>query len=113
MAQVTVRPAETPHSVQGCELAYNYKWDARTAAAICEAESGGASDRVGDDYVIAGIYAPSCGLMQIRTLDGRPSCDELKDPTVNMEWAYKISNGGTDWTPWSVYNNGNYRKFLQ
>ena len=80
--------------------------------AICQAESGGNSQAVGDDYVIAGLYAPSCGLWQIRTLAGRPSCDELKDPQTNLEWAWKISNQGTNWSPWSVYKSGKYLQYM-
>lgn len=100
-----VKPA--PVKRAGCEVAYN-----NIMRAICMAESGGRSDAVGDNYVIAGIYAPSCGLMQIRTLAGRPSCEELKDPEVNMEWAWRISNQGTNWTPWTVYINGSYKRYM-
>ncbi len=106
-------PQSAPETLTGCNIASKYTWDVNTAISICEAESGGIRDQVGDNYVIAGLYAPSCGLFQIRTLEGRPTCEELKDPETNVEWAYKISNGGTDWTPWSAYNNGSYRKFLQ
>ena len=106
-----IQPVGEPVAVApvaaGCEIAYN-----NIMRAICMAESGGRHDAVGDNYVIAGLYAPSCGLMQIRTLAGRPSCDELKDPKVNMEWAWKISNQGTNWTPWSVYTNGKYLRYL-
>lgn len=80
--------------------------------AVCQSESSGKSDQVGDDYVIAGLYAPSCGLFQIRTLEGRPSCEELKDPAINVEWAYIISSNGTDWTPWTMYTNGTYLNYM-
>lgn len=80
--------------------------------AICLAESSGNTNAVGDNYVIAGLHAPSCGLMQIRTLKGRPSCEELKNPELNMEWAWKISNQGTNWNPWSVFTSGKYERFL-
>lgn len=76
------------------------------------AESNGRHDAVGDNYPIAGLHAASCGLWQIRTLAGRPSCEQLKDPQTNLEWAWKISSQGTDWTPWSVYTNGKYLKYL-
>lgn len=32
----------------------------------------------------------SCGLLQVRTLPGRPSCDELMDPAFNVAYAYSI-----------------------
>lgn len=95
-----------------CSIVNDYAWDTKVAYAICMAESGGNSQAIGDNYVIAGLYAPSCGLMQIRTLAGRPTCEELLNPKTNMDWAYKISNSGTNWKPWSVYTNGKYLKYL-
>lgn len=91
----------------GCEIAYN-----AIMRAICLAESGGRADAIGDDYPIAGLHAPSVGLWQIRTLAGRPTAEELKDPYINRDWAWKISKQGTDWTPWSVFNNGKYLNFM-
>lgn len=76
------------------------------------AESGCNSDAVGDNYPINGLLAPSCGLYQIRTLQGRPTCEQLHDPAINIEWAYKISNGGSNWNPWSVFTNGKYLGFM-
>lgn len=63
-------------------------------------ESGCNPNAVGDNYPIAGIHAPSCGLLQIRTLQGRPDCESLKNPETNIEWAYKIwrSQGYRAWT---------------
>jgi hypothetical protein len=105
------QPTQAP-VLSGCEIASSYDWDYRTAYAVCMAESSGDSNAVGDNYAIAGLHAPSCGLMQIRTLKGRPSCEELKDPKTNMDWAYKISNNGTNFNPWTVYTNGKYLKYL-
>lgn len=96
----------------GCEIVSKYNWDYQTAYAVCMAESGGNTNAVGDDFVIAGLHAPSCGLMQIRTLAGRPSCEELKDPITNMDWAYRVSNSGTNFKPWSAYTSGKYLKFM-
>ena len=109
-------PQNTPQVVNSeaikgaadCSIGYT-----QIMRAICQAESGGNSQAVGDDYVIAGLYAPSCGLWQIRTLAGRPSCDELKDPQTNLEWAWKISNQGANWSPWSVYKSGKYLQFMK
>jgi len=90
-----------------CDIAYN-----QIMRAICLAESSGNPNAVGDNYVIAGLYAPSCGLWQIRTLKGRPTCEELKNPQTNLEWAWKISNQGTNWKPWTVYGSGAYLKYI-
>lgn len=116
MAEQTVfeplEATEAPRTATGCEIANKYDWNVQIAIAICIAESGGISTQTGDNYVINGLYAPSCGLFQIRTLVGRPTCEQLKDPATNVEWAYKISKQGTDWTPWSVFNNRRYIQFL-
>jgi hypothetical protein len=81
--------------------------------AVMQAESGCNPTSVGDTRPINGLLAPSCGLFQIRTLKGRPSCEALKDPATNIEWAYKISNNGTNWKPWSVFTNQKYIKYLK
>lgn len=95
-----------------------YDWDKRIAMAVMEAESSCIADRVGDDYPIGGLHRASCGLFQVRTLDGRPTCEQLKDPATNVEWAYRIyksseSRKADPWTPWSVYNNGKYKQFVK
>ncbi len=78
-----------------------YNWNKQVIAAICHAESGGNPYAVGDTRVIGGIYAPSCGLFQIRTLAGRPSCEQLKDPETNIAWAHRIYSG-QGLSAWSV-----------
>ena len=81
--------------------------------AIMQAESGCNHAAVGDNYPIAGLYAPSCGLFQVRTLTGRPDCESLKDPATNIKWAYQISGGGVNWSPWTVFTTGKYAQFLR
>lgn len=98
--------------VSDCSLVNNYDWDTRIAFAVCMAESRGVSTAVGDDYPINGLHARSCGLFQLRTLEGRPSCEELFDPNTNMDWAYKISGNGSNFKPWTMYTNGEYMKYL-
>ena len=34
------------------------------------------------------------------------------DMVCNIQEAYRISNGGTNWQPWYGYTHGHYRKFL-
>lgn len=86
-------------------------WDINIVMAVMEPESGCNTGSVGDTWVINGLYAPSCGLMQIRTLSGRPTCEQLKDPTTNIEWAHRLwkANG---FQPWTMYTNGTYLKYL-
>jgi len=88
----------------GCEtyrhLVEQYDWDTETMMFAMQKESGCNPSAVGDNYPIAGVHAPSCGLLQVRTLIGRPSCEELKNPATNVATAYKIwqSQGYRAWT---------------
>lgn len=88
-----------------------------TAVAIAFAESSGIPDRRNpvppDD---------SYGLWQINMLGsmgparrkqfGLTSNAQLYNPMVNARAMAKISNGGTNWRPWSTYTNGAYRLYL-
>ena len=101
----TTKPKPVVTYPKGCE---NYRSlvteyfgsKADTFLRIARAESGCNPAAVGDTYPINGLYAPSCGLFQIRTLSGRPTCTALKNPRTNVEWAYKIyqSQGFNAWT---------------
>lgn len=89
----------------GCEqyrsLVDQYSWNTETMMYAMEKESSCNPNAVGDNYVIGGIYAPSCGLFQVRTLAGRPDCETLKDPVTNVSWAYKIWQSQS-YGAWSV-----------
>lgn len=55
------------------------------------------------------------GLMQINSIHADMvggNLEALRDPATNIKIAYSLSKGGTDWTPWSAYNNGKYLKWL-
>jgi hypothetical protein len=111
-AEVVPEPQPTPqvevatisHPI-GCEnyrhLISQYDWNHEVALQIANAESGCNPQAVGDQFEIAGIYAPSCGLFQVRTLSSRPPCEELKDPATNIAWAYRIYQG-QGYGAWSV-----------
>lgn len=71
-------------------LVSQYNWDVETMLYAMRLESGCNPNAVGDNYAIGGIHAPSCGLLQVRTLPGRPTCEELKNPAKNVETAYII-----------------------
>lgn len=77
-------------------------------AAIAMAESGGNVRAIGD-------HGNSIGLWQIHM----PSCpkqwrnrDMLQTAGFNAQAAASMSNGGTNWDPWTTFRNGSYRKFL-
>jgi hypothetical protein len=81
--------------------------DPKLAAAIALAESGGSTgavNRSSREY--------SIGLWQINVAYHRAyTASDMKDPIKNAHAAFKISKGGTDWTPWSAYTKGRYKEF--
>lgn len=90
----------------------------KMAYAIAMAESGGnASAHNGN----ANTGDNSYGLFQINMLGGMgperraryglSSNDALYDALTNAKVAYKMSNGGKSWGPWSTYGNGAYRQY--
>ena len=87
-----------------------------TATAIAIEETNLDPGAVGDTALVTSKWGPSIGLWQIRSLraetgTGRPrDASRLKDPTFNARAMVAISNGGTNWTPWSVYNSGAYKR---
>ena len=89
----------------GCEhyrhLLEGKSWNVDTMLYAMQKESGCNPSAVGDNYPIRGVYAPSCGLLQVRTLPGRPSCEALKDPATNVAAAYAIWQG-QGYRAWSV-----------
>lgn len=64
----------------------------------------------------------SYGLFQINMLGdlgparlrqyGLARNEDLFDPTTNARVAFRMSGGGRDWSPWSAYKNGAYKKYL-
>ena len=91
---------------------------ATIAAAIAMGESGLNPAAKGDTGLETSYWGPSIGLMQIRTIKSETGSGKdrdisvLTDPLQNMIAAFHISTGGKDFTPWTVYNTGAYRKFL-
>lgn len=66
-------------------------------------------------------WGTSRGWFQVRILDDPMSGnvadrmrvgEKLADPVYNAQAAFAISKGGTDWTPWSVFNHETYKQFL-
>lgn len=102
--QPPAAPQELPKPVvhpSNCEayrhLVEKYQWNVNIALNVMRAESGCNPYAVGDKH----IPPVSCGLFQIRTLAGRPSCEALKDPATNVAWAYRLYRD-SGWKPWSV-----------
>jgi hypothetical protein len=83
---------------------------ATVISAIAIAESDGDPEAVGDRHL--GV---SCGLTQVN-LRWHPEWNKLGvdicEPLTNLRAAFQISNGGTDFKPWSTYSSGAYKKFM-
>lgn len=90
----------------------------KMAYAIAMAESGGRA-RAHNPNAATGDN--SYGLFQINMLGGMgperraryglSSNEDLYDPLTNAIVAFKMSNGGKNWTPWSTYNHGQYKEY--
>lgn len=80
---------------------------AATAAAVAMAESSGDPVATHNDQTGSVDY----GLWQINWpthagVVGTTSPAQLYTPVVNAKAAYVVSNGGTDWRPWTTYQQG-------
>jgi murein DD-endopeptidase MepM/ murein hydrolase activator NlpD len=91
-----------------------------TAFAVALAESGGRAKAKGDVSLQNKTWGPSLGVFQIRSLKNPPNTasgkwrdgKRLIDPAFNLQAAWAISNQGSNWQPWSAYNNGSFAKYL-
>jgi hypothetical protein len=78
-----------------------------TAVAVALAESGGNAGNTSGDG------GTSYGLWQIHwTVHPQYAPQQLTDPNYNASAAFDISNGGTNWYPWTTWKTGAYRKYL-
>jgi len=78
---------------------------AETAAAVALAESGGDPNA----YNFNTDSSIDRGLWQINTVHGYFSADF--DPDTNAADAVAISHNGKNWSPWTTYKSGAYRKY--
>ena len=114
-AQVTTpqptTPQEAPKQATGgdCEQEIaKYNWDYNTAVSVAKAESGLRSDALNNNPA-TGDYSVGC--FQINLFGGnaasRPSEQDLRNPAVNVEFAYKLysSNGHSFLGQWGVCRN--------
>lgn len=72
-----------------------------TAVAVALAESSGRTKAVSPTGCCHGLW-------QINTEVHPYTKAEMQVPAQNAAAAWKISKGGTNWKPWSAYNNGSY-----
>lgn len=89
-----------------------------TAVAVSMGESGWDPQATGDTSLTDATWGPSMGLMQIRSLNAERGtgswrdASRLYDPVFNAKAAFAISNGGTNFGPWTVYSKGLYQKYM-
>ncbi len=89
------------------------------ATAISMAESGGSPAAQGDIGLMTSVWDWSAGLWQIRGLRAERNTGALRDSVANQDVnknataMYAISNGCSDWTPWSTFNTGAYQAYLR
>lgn len=76
------------------------------AAAIAMAESGGNSTA----YLVDSNGSTDRGLWQINSVHGAQSTFDIMG---NARAAVAISSNGSNWRPWTTYNTGAYRQYLQ
>jgi hypothetical protein len=88
----------------------------QTAVAIAKAESGMRADAVGDGHLTfwknGKEMGMSCGVFQVRVLEGRPDCETLKDSKENIKYAKQIYDR-VGWSAWSAYKNGKYLSYME
>jgi soluble lytic murein transglycosylase-like protein len=110
---ITPQNAPEVAITQGCEqyrsLVSKYDWDVNTILAIMRAESScnPASINYADGHNgCTGSYS----LLQVACIHYKEGQDKL-DPETNIAVAYGVWQRG-GYTPWSVYTNGAYLRYL-
>lgn len=87
--------------------------DLDVAVAVMTAESGRYTEAWHDNLVEGQVASTDRGLFQINSVhDSQISPDEAFMPKPNAIYAYQLSKGGDNWTPWAAYNSGAHEKFL-
>jgi murein L,D-transpeptidase YcbB/YkuD len=100
--------------------------DAVTALAVSFGEAGDPKDpghrinahAVGDVALQTGVWGPSIGTMQIRSLKADKGTGRTRDEMANMDPSVCYRHAHTIWQqaggfrPWSVWLHGTYRRFL-
>lgn len=76
-----------------------------TAVAVALAESSGRTSAVSPTGCCHGLW-------QINVEVHPYTKTQMQDPAQNAAAAWKISNGGTNWKPWSAYTNKSYLLYM-
>jgi hypothetical protein len=79
---------------------------ANVAAAVAMAESGGNPNAVGDQGTSFGLWQ-----FHMPAHPGQP-VSRAMSPSSAAAWAFELSKGGTDWSPWTTFTTGAYRRYM-
>jgi hypothetical protein len=83
------------------------------AVEVMSAESGRYTGAWHDNVDADGnVTSTDRGLFQINTIHSSVSDEEAYDPKQNAAFAFQLSKGGEDFTPWAAFNSGAHAKFL-
>lgn len=99
LTTVAARPASGEALARAALSAAGFRGQSlEQAVAIAKAESG-------FDPTAANPKSSARGLMQIMLSAHQddPEITQWRDPYANARMAYRISRGGTDWSPWSTW----------
>lgn len=105
--QATLVFQTTPQCSTYQSMVAQYDWPVQTAMAIMRAESG-CRAITPSNAAINYDGVPDYGLFQLHGMD-------VTDPAENIRLAYTVKyvGAGRSFTPWSTYNSGAYRSYLQ
>lgn len=83
------------------------------AIAVALAESGGNPNATNQNKAGALVVSIDRGLWQINNVYHNEVSDQCAfSPPCAAGSAYRISNGGSNWTPWTTYNTGAYQRYM-
>lgn len=120
VAEPTVIPPEPEKPIVEAPVAtchseiLKYDWDIRIATAVMMAESRGDTNALNNNPG-TGDYSVGCFQVNIygRNALNRPSEAQLRDPVVNVAFAYNLWRS-TSWAQsWGAYSNGSYLRYLK
>lgn len=105
----------TDKQIAGYAAGAGFKGTAeQTAIAVALAESGGNPNATNQNKNSAGqVTSTDRGLWQINNVYHSEVSDSCAfSPACAATQTYRISSGGSNWTPWTTYKTGAYQKYM-
>ncbi|MCF8564379.1 transglycosylase SLT domain-containing protein [Alicyclobacillus tolerans] len=75
-----------------------------TAVAVADAESTFDTSAIGPGDMCIGLW-------QVNKVHDEANPSALFEPSYSARMAYSISNQGTNWSAWTAYTNGSYKRY--